>query len=182
MMSNLQDFYQQQVAKKLIAEFGLKNVYSCPKIEKVIVNCGLGEAVSNPKILEEVSDYIAKICGQRPVKTYARRSIAGFKLRRGQPIGLKVTLRGARMYNFLEKLFKLTLPRLRDFRGLSLANFDKWGNYTLGLKEIFVFPETATVPAEKAKGLEITIVTNSKDPAKSQRLLELLGMPFQKQG
>lgn len=169
-----------EVAKKLMEEFGLENRLACPKITKVVINCGLGEATSNSKIIEEVSQQIAAICGQKPVTTFAKSSISAFKLRKGQPVGLKVTLRAERMFKFLEKLFKVALPRLRDFRGLSLESFDKFGNYTLGLKEITIFPETAIVPSDKSKGLEITIVVENGDVEKSKRLLELLGMLFQK--
>ncbi len=180
-MNNLAQFYKTEVAKIMADEFELENRLSCPKIEKVVINCGLGEATSSPKLIDEVAEQIAKIAGQKPVSTISKRSISAFKLRKGQKIGLKVTLRGRQAYSFLEKLFKVALPRLRDFRGLPKSNFDKAGNYTLGLKEINIFPETATMPQNKVRGLEITVVISSGDSTKSQRLLELLGMPFQKQ-
>lgn len=179
-MTNLAKLYKTEVVKKMVDEFKLKNRLSAPKIEKVVINCGLGEATSNPKLIDEVAEQIGKISGQKPIPTVSKRSISAFKLRKGQKIGLKVTLRGGRAFSFLEKLFKVALPRLRDFRGLPLSNFDQAGNYTLGLKELNIFPETATIPQDKIGGLEITIVTNSQDFQKSKRLLELLGMPFQK--
>ena len=179
-MVNLGGTYQKEVVKKMMDEFGFKNFLSVPRVEKVVLNCGLGEATGNSQILEEIADHMARITGQKPVVTVSKRSIAAFKVRKGQTIGLKVTLRGARMYNFLEKLFRLTLPRLRDFRGLPIKNFDQSGNYTLGLRESNIFPELATIGQDKTRGFEITIVTNSQDLAKSKRLLELLGAAFQK--
>lgn len=178
MNSNSSD--KQEIVKKLMNEFGAKNPMVVPKIEKVVINCGLGEATTNKQILDDVAKQLAAVTGQKPTTTLAKHSISAFKVRRGQAVGLKVTLRGARAYNFLEKLFKIALPRLRDFRGLSTKNFDDAGNYTLGLKESTIFPEIATIPQDLARGLEITIVVNSQNLEKSKRLLELLGVPFAK--
>lgn len=179
-MSNLALIYKKEVVKKLVDEFKLASAMACPKIEKIVINCGLGEATTNPKLIEEASQVISAISGQKPAETRAKRSISAFKLKKGQAIGLKVTLRGKRMYSFLEKLFKIALPRLRDFRGLPVTNFDKAGNYTLGFAESNIFPEVATMPANLVKGVEVTIVINLGDLAKSKRLLELLGTPFAK--
>ena len=180
-MSTLRKKYQQEVAPKLAQEFGLKNVLAAPRLLKIVVNVGLGEAIQDKKILETVSQDLALITGQKPKVTQARQSIAGFKLRAGQPIGLMVTLRGERMYDFLEKLFKIIFPRVRDFQGVPLRGFDGQGNYNLGLKEQTVFPEIDYGKITKVKGLGITIVTNAGEDKKAQRLLTLLGMPFEKE-
>lgn len=179
-MSQLREKYQQEVMPQLQKELKLANVLATPKVVKVVLNLGLGEAVQDKGIVEKASESLAQIAGQKPQVAQARVSISGFKLRAGMPIGLKVTLRGQRMYNFLEKLFKVVLPRLRDFRGVSRKSFDGQGNYNLGLAEQTVFPEVDFEKLDKVRGLQITIVTNADDQVAAERLLELLGMPFEK--
>lgn len=176
--NNLKQKYQKEIAPKLAKEFGLDNVLAAPKLKKVVVNIGIGEEAQEPN---PATKDLAVITGQRPKICRAKKSIADFKIQKGDPIGLMVTLRGERMYDFLEKLFKIILPRLRDFHGLSLKGFDGQGNYTLGLREQTVFPEVDYGKITKVRGLEITIVTTGDDK-KSQRLLEELGMPFEKHG
>jgi large subunit ribosomal protein L5 len=178
--SRLLEKYNTQIVDKLIAEFGIQNKMASPKLEKVVVNAGIGETLKNKELLQSVIRDFSAITGQKPAIQKARISVATFGIRKGMPVGLKTTLRGTRMYDFLDKLFSITLPRLRDFRGLSTKSFDKHGNYTLGLEEHIVFPEVDVTKAAKPFGLEITIVTNTKDVAKSKRLLELLGLPFEK--
>lgn len=176
--TNLKKKYQEKIAPKLAKELGLANVLAAPRMEKIIINVGLSEAMEDKKVLEAASNNLAVITGQKPKVTKARQSIAGFKLRAGQPIGLMVTLRSQRMYDFFEKLVTIVLPRLRDFQGVSLKSFDGQGNYTLGISEQIVFPEIDYAKVDKVRGLEITIVTNARTDEKSKRLLELLGMPF----
>lgn len=178
--TNLKKKYQEKIAPKLAKELGLTNALAAPRMEKIIINIGLSEAMENKKALESASNDLAVITGQKPKVTKARQSIAGFKLRAGQPIGLMITLRGQRMYDFFEKLVTIALPRLRDFQGVSLKSFDGQGNYTLGIPEQIVFPEIDYAKVDKVRGLEITIVTNAKTNEKAKRLLELLGMPFEK--
>jgi len=180
-MSSLRKKYQQEIVPKLAKEFGLKNILSTPRIEKVVINIGIGEAAQDKNLLDLTTQDLATITGQRPKITRARKAIAGFKLRAGDPIGLMVTLRGERMYDFLEKLFKMVLPRLRDFQGVSLKSFDGRGNYNLGIPELTVFPEVEYRKISRVWGLEITIVTNAGGDEKAKRLLEELGMPFEKQ-
>lgn len=180
-ITNLKEKYQKEIAPKLAKELGLANVLAVPKMEKIVVNIGLGEASQDKKILEAAKEDMAIVTGQRPKVAVARQSIAGFKLRKGQPIGLMVTLRGQRMYDFFEKLVKIVLPRLRDFQGVSLKSFDGRGNYSLGVPEQIVFPEVDYSKVDKVRGLEITIVTNAKTDEKAKRLLELFGMPFAKE-
>lgn len=170
--------YQLKIVPQLMEEFKIKNPLAVPKVTKVVINVGLKEALENKGLLEKVSEGLALISGQKPQLCRARRSIAGFKLRAGAAIGLKVTLRRKRMEAFLEKLFKVVLPRVKDFRGLSPKAFDNQGNYTIGLEEQIVFPEIDPAKVEKIHGLEVTIVTNTKDNQKAKRLLELLGLPF----
>lgn len=177
-MSRLLNQYRQVVVPALQKEGGLKNVFAVPRMVKVVVNVGLAEAAHKEGILTKVSEELASITGQRPALRRAKKSIAGFKLTKGDPIGLIVTLRGKRMYEFLDKLFNIVLPRVRDFRGLSSLGFDGSGNYTLGLEEQIVFPEVEFAKVEKIRGLEVTIVTNAKTDERAKRLLELLGMPF----
>jgi len=176
--NNLKQKYQKEIAQKLAKEFGEVNVLAAPRLEKVVINVGIGEAAQEKGLLDSVAEELAAITGQRPKICRARKAIADFKLQAGDPIGLVVTLRGKRMYDFLEKLVKIILPRLRDFHGVSLKSFDGRGNYTLGLSEQTVFPEVDFGKIAKVRGLEITIVTNAKDDKKGQRLLEELGMPF----
>lgn len=179
-MSSLKQKYQKEIAPRLAREFGLKNILAVPRVIKVVVSVGLGEAVQDKSVIEIVTRDLAVITGQKPKVTRARRSEAAFKLRAGDPIGLMVTLRGERTYGFLEKLFKIVLPRVRDFQGVALKGFDGQGNYSLGLKEQIVFPEIDYGKVTKIRGLEITIVTNTGDDEKAKGLLELMGMPFEK--
>ncbi len=177
-MSSLLEKYKVEVLPKLKEEFLLKNPFSVPRLERIVVNIGLGEALTNKKAMPAAGDWLAIITGQKPVATRAKRAISGFKIQGGDEIGLKVTLRGARMYNFLEKLIAIVLPRVRDFRGVSEKSFDGRGNFTLGVKEAMVFPEIEYSQIDKARGLEVTIVTTAKNDKEGKRLLELLGMPF----
>jgi large subunit ribosomal protein L5 len=178
---NLKEKYQKTISPRLAKEMGLKNILAVPQLEKIVVNIGLKEAMDDKKVIEAASNDLAVITGQRPKITKARRSIAGFKLRAGQPIGLAVTLRGQRMYDFLEKLIKVVLPRLRDFQGVSLAGFDGRGNYSLGIPEQIVFPEIDHAKVDKVRGLEITLVTRAKTNDEAKKLLALLGLPFEKE-
>ncbi|PIU04010.1 50S ribosomal protein L5 [Candidatus Shapirobacteria bacterium CG08_land_8_20_14_0_20_39_18] len=177
-MQNLQTKYQKEIAPALVKELELKNVMAVPRILKVVVNLGLKEAAHDDGVLTKAQTKLSLICGQKPKLCRAKVSIASFKLSKGDPIGLAVTLRGKRMFDFLEKLFTIVLPRVRDFRGVSPTAFDQRGNYTLGITEQIVFPEVEFDRTEKNKGLGITIVMNSTDSKHNKRLLELLGMPF----
>ncbi|MCS7092952.1 MAG: 50S ribosomal protein L5 [Patescibacteria group bacterium] len=177
---SLREYYQKEVRKKLIEEFGIRNVMAVPKVTKIVVNVGAGEAVNNRGVLDKISDQIALITGQKPVITKARVSISAFKIRKGFPIGVKVTLRGRRMEFFLEKLIKIILPRFKDFRGLSLKSLDKDGNLNIGIPEQTIFPEIDFDKIDKIRGLQVTIVTNTRDFKKGKRLFELLGIPFRK--
>lgn len=178
--NNLKEKYQKEIAPILTKEMGLANILAAPRIEKIIINIGLSEAMEDKKVFESASNDLAVITGQKPKITRAHQSIAGFKLRAGQPIGLMVTLRSQRMYDFFEKLVAVVLPRLRDFQGVSLESFDGRGNYTLGIPEQIVFPEIDYAKVNKVRSLEVTIVTNAKTNERAKRLLELLGMPFEK--
>ena len=177
-MSRLKDRYEQDVAPALQKEFGYSNVMAIPKIEKIVVNMGLGEATQNAKIVDTGADEVARITGQKPVTTRAKKSIAQFRLRTGNAIGVTVTLRGERMWDFLERLTTLALPRIRDFRGVPSKSFDGRGNYSLGLREQLAFPEIDYDKVDRLRGLEISIVTTAKTDEESKTLLELLGMPF----
>ena len=177
-MSRLRDRYSKEVAPALAKEFGYKNVMAIPKIKKVVVNMGLGEATGNAKIVDTGADEIARITGQKPVVTRAKKSIAQFKVRKGMPIGAMVTLRGDRMWEFLDRLISIALPRVRDFRGVSPKGFDGRGNYTLGLKDQLLFPEIDYMKVDKARGMNISVVTTAKTDEESRKLLQLLGMPF----
>jgi len=180
MATKLQERYQAEIVPALQKEFGYSNVMQVPRLEKVIINMGLGEAVQNPKIIEGAIEEISTIAGQRAVVTRARKSIANFKLREGMPIGARVTLRRDKMYEFLERLLNVALPRVRDFRGVSVKAFDGHGNYSLGLKEQLIFPEIDYDEVEKVRGLNIAIVTSAKTDDESKALLTYLGMPFRK--
>jgi len=180
-MSRLRDRYSKDVAPTLAKEFGYKNVMAIPKIEKVVVNMGLGEATGNAKIVDTGVDEIARLTGQKPVITRAKKSIAQFKVRKGMPIGVMVTLRGDRMWEFLDRLISIALPRVRDFRGVSTRGFDGRGNYTLGLKDQLLFPEIDYMKVDKARGMNISVVTTAKTDEESRKLLQLLGMPFRTQ-
>lgn len=179
-MTSLRKKYQEEIAPQLMKELGKKNLLAVPKVEKVIISMGLGEAVQDKSVIGKASQTLMEITGQKPKIARARLSISGFKLREGYPIGLKVTLRGDRMYSFLEKLLRIVLPRVRDFRGVSLKGFDRQGNYNLGLPEQTVFPEVDFDRIDKVRGLQITIVTSTDEREGAERLLELLGMPFEK--
>jgi large subunit ribosomal protein L5 len=170
--------YQKEVAPALLKAFEFKNVMQIPRIEKIVVNIGLGEAMDNPKALEAAVGDLTTITGQKPVVTKARRDIANFKLRAGRLIGAKVTLRGDRMWSFIDRLLNIALPRVRDFRGVSANAFDGRGNYTLGLKDQLVFPEIEYDKIDKLRGMEITIVTSAKTDEHARALLQMLGMPF----
>jgi len=177
-MSRLRDRYTKDVAPALKKEFGYTNVMAIPKIEKVVINMGLGEATSNAKIVDTGADEVTKITGQKPVVTRAKKSIAQFKVRKGMPIGAMVTLRGERMWEFLDRLVSIALPRVRDFRGVSARGFDGRGNFTLGLKDQLIFPEIDYMKVDKARGMNISVVTTAKTDEESRKLLQLLGMPF----
>jgi large subunit ribosomal protein L5 len=179
-MARMQDRYRSDVVQQLMTEFGYKNVMQVPKVEKIVVNIGLGEAVQNAKAIDAAVGDLSAITGQKPVVTRAKKSIAAFKLRAGMPIGAMVTLRGPRMYEFLDRLVSTALPRIRDFRGVSPNAFDGRGNYTLGLREQIVFPEIDYDKIDKTRGLELSIVTTAKTDQEGRRLLALLGMPFAK--
>lgn len=178
--SRLKERYEKEIKSTLQKEFEIKNTSAIPGVEKVVLNMGIGEISKDKELKAMLSRDLATISGQIPSIRLARVSVAAFGIRLGMPVGLSTTLRGERMYSFLDKLFSIVLPRLRDFRGLSSKSFDKTGNYTIGLNEHTVFPEIDSTKSNKPKGIEITIVTNSQDPVKSKRLLELLGMPFEK--
>jgi large subunit ribosomal protein L5 len=177
-MSRLKDRYTKDVVPALKKEFGYTNVMAIPKIEKVVVNMGLGEATQNAKIVDIGADEVVKITGQKPVVTRAKKSIAQFKVRKGMPIGAMVTLRGERMWEFLDRLMSIALPRVRDFRGVSAKGFDGRGNFTLGLKDQLIFPEIDYMKVDKARGMNISVVTTAKTDEESRKLLQLLGMPF----
>ncbi len=178
----LKERYQEEIVPALMQSLGLSNVMQVPRLEKIVVNIGLGEALDNPKALEAAVRDLATITGQKPVVTRARKSIANFKLREGRLIGAKVTLRGERMWNFLDRLMNVALPRTRDFRGISPNAFDGRGNYTLGLREQLVFPEIDYDKIDKIRGLEVTIVTSAQTDDAARQLLSMLGMPFKKEG
>lgn len=172
--------YKDKIVPKLVGEFKLGNIYEAPEVTKVVVNMGIGSFKENKEDMERAKEEVGMLTGQTPSFRRARVSVAGFGVRRGENVGLSVTLRGRRMYDFLGKLFKVVLPRIRDFRGVSRKSFDREGNYTLGISEHTVFPEVDLGKVTRAKGLEISIVTSTKSKKKAQRLLEELGMPFKK--
>ena len=177
-MSRLKEQYQNEIVDAMIKKFGYKNIMEVPKLDKIVVNMGVGEAVGNSKALESAVADLTAISGQKPVITKAKKSIAAFKLRQGMPIGAKVTLRGDRMYYFLDKLMNIALPRVRDFRGVSPTAFDGRGNYALGLKEQLIFPEIDYDKIDKVRGMDIIIVTTAKTDEEARELLRILGMPF----
>lgn len=177
---SFEEIYQKEIIPKLMSELGYQNCLAVPRLVKMVLNVGLKEAVSDKKVLENVSLQLSTISGQKPKVTRARRAIAAFKIRSGDTIGLALTLRRKKMYDFLEKLVKIVLPRLRDFRGLSRESFDGQGNYTLGLSEQIVFPEIDFGKIDKIRGLQITLVTTAKNNQEGEKLLELLGVPFRK--
>ncbi len=180
MAARLKELYRNEVAGKLQKEFGLKNAMAVPKIEKVVLNMGLGEAIQNAKILDTAVEELTTIAGQKPVVTKAKKSIAAFKLREGVSIGAMVTLRGDKMYEFLDRLINIALPRVRDFRGVPTRSFDGRGNYTIGIRDHLIFPEIDYSKVDKSKGMNITIVTTAKNDEQARFLLRELGMPFVK--
>ena len=179
-MNRLMERYQNDVVKSLVEKFNYSSSMQAPKVEKIVLNIGVGDAVSNSKLLDDAVNELTLITGQKPVVTRAKKSIAGFKLREGQAIGCKVTLRGERMYEFLDKLVNVSLPRVRDFRGVSNNSFDGRGNYTLGVKEQLIFPEIDFDKVNKLRGMDIVFVTTAKTDEEGHELLAQLGMPFHK--
>jgi large subunit ribosomal protein L5 len=177
-MTRLKEKYTKDVAPALSKEFGYKNVMAIPKIEKVVINMGLGEATSNAKIADTGADELSRITGQKAVVRRATKSIAQFKLRQGMPVGAMVTLRGERMWEFLDRLITIALPRVRDFRGVSPKGFDGRGNYTLGLRDQLLFPEIDYMKVDKARGMNVSVVTTAKSDEEARKLLQLIGVPF----
>ncbi len=177
-MNRLQERYRDEVVPALRKEFGYTTIMAVPKIERVVVNMGIGEATQNPKLIDAAADELTRITGQRPVTTRARKSVAAFKLRQGMPIGSMVTLRGERMYEFLDRLISITLPRVRDFRGISPDGFDGRGNYTLGLRDQLIFLEIDYMKVDQSRGMNVSVVTTARTDGEGRRLLQLLGMPF----
>ena len=177
-MSRLKDRYSKDVAPALKKEFGYKNVMAIPKIRKIVINMGLGEATSNAKIADTGADEISRIAGQKAVIRRATKSIAQFKLRQGMPVGAMVTLRGERMYEFLDRLISIALPRVRDFRGVSPKGFDGRGNFTLGLRDQLMFPEIDYMKVDKGRGMNVSVVTTARTDEEARKLLQLMGMPF----
>ncbi|MDO9574142.1 MAG: 50S ribosomal protein L5 [Candidatus Contubernalis sp.] len=177
-MSGLKDKFINEIRDEMVKKFDYSNIYEVPRLEKVAINMGVGEAKENPKLLDAAVRDLSIISGQKPVVTKAKKSVANFKLREGMSIGCKVTLRGMRMYYFLEKLINIALPRVRDFRGISPKSFDGRGNYSLGLKEQLIFPEIDYDDVDKIMGMDITVVTSAKTDEEAKELLRLLGMPF----
>ena len=180
-MESLYETYKKEIRPKLHTELEIKNVMQVPELRKIVVNIGMGEALTNKKILDDASAQMTLITGQKPIITKARRAISAFKLRAGQPIGVKVTLRGKRMYDFLTKLARIVLPRMRDFRGIDAKFLDGQGNLTIGFKEQIVFPEIEYSSVDKIRGLEVTLVTSARSDEHGKRLFELLGIPFKKE-
>ena len=180
MAARLKELYNKEVRKKVQDEFKIKNPMAVPKVEKVVLNMGVGEAIQNAKLLDAAVEELSLITGQKPVITKAKKSIASFKLREGQSIGTMVTLRGEKMYEFLDRLINIALPRVRDFRGVATRSFDGRGNYTLGIRDHLIFPEIDVAKVDKSKGMNITIVTTAKNDEQARFLLRELGMPFGK--
>lgn len=177
-LPRLRDTYRQEIVPAMMAEFGFTNPMRVPRVEKIVVNIGLGEALTNGRAMESATRDLTTITGQKPIITRARKSIAGFKLRAGNPIGTCVTLRGDRMYHFLDRLVNTALPRIRDFRGISRRGFDGRGNFSIGLREQIIFPEIDYNQIDRFRGLQVSIITSAQNDAESIRLLELFGMPF----
>lgn len=180
MNSRLRDKYVNEIVPALMEKFNYKNVMEVPKLEKITINMGIGDAKDNPKTLESAVEELTAITGQRPVVTRARKSVANFKIREGMPVGCKVTLRGQRMYDFLDKLMNVALPRVRDFRGVSDKSFDGRGNYALGIKEQLIFPEIDYDKIDRVRGMDIIVVTSAKTDEEAKEFLALMGMPFKK--
>ena len=179
-MNRLKEKYQKEITPALMSKFSYNSVMQAPKLEKIVINMGVGDAVANSKALDVAVEELAQLSGQKPVVTKAKKSIAGFRLREGMPIGAKVTLRGERMYEFFDKLVSVSLPRVRDFRGVSKKSFDGRGNYTLGVKEQLIFPEIDYDKVNKVRGMDIVIVTTANTDEEARELLTQFGMPFQK--
>ena len=177
-MSRLKERYEKEVAPALKKEFGYANTMAIPKIRKVVINMGLGEATSNAKIVDTAADELSKISGQKAAVRRAKKSIAAFKVREGMPVGAMVTLRGERMYEFLDRLVSIALPRVRDFKGISPRGFDGRGNYTLGLRDQIIFPEIDYMKVDKARGMNVSVVTTAKTDEEARKLLQLIGLPF----
>ena len=177
-MARLKERYQKEVAPQISKEFGIRNPMAIPRVEKIVLNMGMGEAIANSKILDTAVEELRSISGQKPVITKAKKSIASFKLRQGMPIGVMVTLRGDRMYEFLDRLVSVALPRVRDFRGVSPKAFDGRGNYTIGIREQLIFPEIDFNKVDKLRGMNISIVTTARNDEQARSLLKALGMPF----
>lgn len=180
-MSRLKDFYKDEVVEAMTKKFGYKNIMEVPKLEKIVINMGVGEAKENVKVLESAMKDLETISGQKPIITKAKNSIASFKIREGMPIGCKVTLRGKRMYEFLDRLINLALPRVRDFRGVNPNAFDGRGNYALGIKEQLIFPEIEYDKVDKVRGMDVIFVTTANTDEEARELLRLFNMPFAKQ-
>ena len=180
MTTRLKEKYSKEVVPSLMEKFQYKNVMEAPKLEKIVLNMGLGEAKENPKIMESAMEELAIISGQKPIATKAKKSVANFKLREEMPVGAKVTLRGAKMYEFLDKLMNISLPRVRDFRGISATSFDGRGNYAMGIKEQLIFPEIDYDKVDSIKGMDIIVVTTANTDEESKEFLTLMGMPFKK--
>ena len=178
MSSRLKDKYTKEAIPALTKEFGYTNVMAVPKIQKIVVNMGLGEATANAKIIDTGADEVARITGQKPVTRRAKKSIAQFKVRKGQPVGTMVTLRGERMWEFLDRLVSIALPRVRDFKGVSPKGFDGRGNYTLGLRDQLLFPEIDYMKVDKARGMNVSVVTTARTDEEARKLLQFIGMPF----
>lgn len=178
MRARLKEAYRQEVVPALMKEFGYRNVMEVPRLEKIVVNIGLGEALQNPKALDSAASDIAAIAGQKPIITRAKRSIANFKVRQGNPIGLMVTVRGDRMWEFMDRVVNAALPRIRDFRGVASKGFDGRGNYSLGIREQLIFPEIEYDKIDRIRGLQLTLVTTARNDEEGRRLLQLLGVPF----
>jgi large subunit ribosomal protein L5 len=177
-MNRLREKYQKEVVPALKKEFGYTNIMAIPKVTKVVINMGLGEATSNAKIIDTAADELGKITGQKAAVRRATKSIAQFKVRQGQPVGTMVTLRGERMYEFLDRLASIALPRVRDFKGISAKGFDGRGNYTLGLRDQIIFPEIDYMKVDKARGMNVSVVTTAKTDEEARKLLQLIGLPF----
>lgn len=179
-MARLRDTYNQEIVPAMMNKFGYKNVMQVPKLDKIVINMGMGDIKDNPKLLDSALNELSIISGQKPIVTVAKKSVANFKLREGRKVGAKVTLRSDRMYEFMDKLISITIPRVRDFRGLSATSFDGRGNYAMGFKEQLVFPEIEYDKVEKIRGMDIIIVTTAKTDEEAREMLGLMGMPFKK--
>ena len=181
-MARLNDFYKAEVAPALMTKFGYKSVMQIPKLDKIVINVGAGEAKDNAKVIDSISGDLAKITGQKPIVCRAKKSVANFKLREGMPIGVKVTLRGEKMWEFMDRLFNVALPRVRDFRGINPNSFDGRGNYSMGIKEQLIFPEIEYDKIDKVRGMDVCFVTTANTDEEGRELLKLMGAPFEKYG